>query len=261
VTERTRDGLPRLAASLLAAHDGPAPLVLPNAWDVASARAVAAAGFPVVATSSHAVAEVLGTGDDDSADPDLVFPYLARLAHSVDVPVTGDIEAGYGLAAGELVGRLLDAGIVGCNLEDTDHHGPGVLVDVDRHAERLAWVRAAATAAGVHLVINARVDTFIRRAGGPDEQLADGIRRARRYREAGADCVYPIGLAEPEAIRAFVAAVEGPVNLLARPAGPTPAELGALGARRISFGGGLHRRVLDHLRHALEEVAAGSASA
>ena len=259
MTEQPRsDELRTAAEALRAAHHASHPLVLPNAWDVASARAVEAAGFPVVATSSHAVADVLGTRDDDSGDPDLVFPYLARIAAGVGVPVTADVEAGYRLPPADLVGRLLGAGIVGCNLEDTDHHGPDVLVDADRQADRLAAVRAAAVDAGVPLVVNARVDTFIRRVGEPAEQLAEGIRRARRYLEAGADCVYPIGLADRDAIREFITAVDGPVNFLVRSDGPALAELAELGARRISFGGGLHRQVIDALRERLAGIAAGS---
>ena len=259
MTDRGRSDVLRDAAETLrAAHHASRPLVLPNAWDAASARAVEAAGFPVVATSSHAVADVLGTRDDDSGDPNVVFAYLARIAAAVGVPVTADVEAGYRLAATDLVGRLLAAGIVGCNLEDTDHHGPDVLVDADRQADRIAAVRAAALEAGVPLVINARVDTFIRRVGEPAEQLGEGIRRAARYLDAGADCVYPIGLVDRDAIREFVAAVDGPVNLLVRPDGPDLTELAGLGARRISFGGGLHRQVIDSLKERLAAIAAGS---
>jgi hypothetical protein len=159
------------ADALLGAHHAASPLVLPNVWDAASARIVEAGGFPFVATSSHAIAGVLGGRDDDSADPDVVFSFLARIARSVSVPITADVERGYGLPPAELVDRLFEAGMVGCNLEDTDHHGDGVLVDAEVQASFLAEVRAAAQAAGVHLVINARVDTVIRQVGDQPTQM------------------------------------------------------------------------------------------
>jgi 2-methylisocitrate lyase-like PEP mutase family enzyme len=261
IPEARRADLAALAETFLAAHHATSPLVLPNAWDVASARIVEAAGFGAVATSSHAVAEVLGGADDDSNDPDVVFPFLARIAAAVRVPVTADVEAGYRLSPDELVGRLLGAGIVGCNLEDTDHHGAGVLVDVERQTARLAAVRAAADAAGVHLVINARVDSVIRKVGDDDAQLEDAIRRGTAYLGAGADCVYPIMLLDPARIRRFTAAVPGPVNVIARAGGPLPHDLADLGVRRISFGGGLHRLVLDHLRSAVGRIANGESLA
>lgn len=246
------------AGILLAAHHADAPLVLPNAWDVVSAQVVADAGFAAVATSSSAVAAALGESDDDTTDPNLVFDVVARIARAVPVPVSADIQAGYRLAPEEIVDRLLAAGAVGCNLEDTDHHGPGVLVDAERQAAFLAAVRRAADARGVHVVINARVDSFIRKVGDADAQLADGTRRARLYLDAGADCVYPIALADPGTISAFVTAVHGPVNIIARRTGPTIAELAALGVRRISLGGGLHQLATAQLRDAVTRLAAGA---
>jgi len=242
------------ADALLAAHRADAPLLLPNVWDVASAKVVEAAGFPVVATSSRAIAEVLGVADDDSSDPDLVFEHLGRLAASVDRPVTADLEAGYRLAPDELVERMLAAGIVGCNLEDTDHHGDEVLVDAARQAEYLAAVRAAAGAHGVHVVINARIDCFIRHLGDPPAQLAEALRRAERYLAAGADCVYPIALADRAAIASFVSSVPGPVNVTARPGGLSLGELAELGVRRVSLGSGLFNLAREHLRAVLARL-------
>jgi 2-methylisocitrate lyase-like PEP mutase family enzyme len=253
-----RSALAAAADALLAAHHGPVPLVLPNAWDAASARIVEAAGFPAVATSSHAVADVLGGADDDTGDPDVIFPFLARIVGAVRIPVTGDVERGYRLSPTALVDRLLAAGLVGCNLEDSDHHGGGVLVDADRQAAFLAEVRAAADAAGVHLVVNARIDTFLRKTGGDDAQLEEAIRRGSLYLAAGADCVYPIALVDPARIRTLTRAIPGPVNVIARAGGPRLDELAELGVRRISFGGGLHRLVLDHLRLTVAGIATGS---
>ena len=135
------DGLAIKAAVLRDLHHGPDALVLPNAWDVASARLVTAAGFPAVATASGAISQTLGHDDNNSMPVTDAFGVIARIAAGVDVPVTGDVEAGYGLSARELVDRLLRAGAAGFNLEDTDHHGPGPLVDAAAHAERLAQLK------------------------------------------------------------------------------------------------------------------------
>jgi len=242
------------AQMLLDAHDGPMPLVLPNIWDVASAQIVAEAGFPIIATSSKAIAGVLGTRDDDSSDPDVIFKFIARIADSMSCPVTADLEAGYGLAPTELVERLLAAGIVGCNLEDSDHHGGDVLVDAKRQAAFLAEVRNAATDRGVHVVINARVDSFIRHVGDEQYQLEDAIRRGRLYLEAGADCVYPIALVDRERIAKLTKALPGPVNVTARRDGLSFDELAALGVSRISFASGLYQLANDHLRVAVRRL-------
>src|SRR3954447_13462462 len=152
--------LPRRCDVLRSLHRPGAPLLLPNAWDVATARAVVAAGYPVVATTSGGVAETLGYEDHEGAPGDEMLAAAARIAGGVDVPVTVDAEAGYGMRPAELVAALRSAGAAGCNLEDTDHAG-GVLRDRDRHAEWLRAVRQAASDDGYGLVINARVDVFV----------------------------------------------------------------------------------------------------
>jgi 2-methylisocitrate lyase-like PEP mutase family enzyme len=248
------------AAHLRSLHRGPDLLVLANAWDVPSARAVEAAGFPAVATSSHAVAELLGGPDDDSLDPDDVFAATGRIAAAVAVPVSADIEAGYRLPPDELVARLLGAGAVGCNLEDTDHHGPGAgrtLVPVDVQAERLAAVKAAGRAAGVDLVVNARTDAFLR---GLDDPVAVSIERGRAYLAAGADCCYPIGAAEEADLRALVHGIGGPVNVLARAGVPDLATLRALGVARVSLGSGLFRAAQRAVTEAAAALRAGDTS-
>src|SRR5215208_5836142 len=141
-------------------HRPGAPLLLPNAWDVATARAVVDAGFPVVATTSSGVANALGYEDHEGAPGDEMLAAAARIARAVDVPVTVDAEAGYGMEPAELVAALRSAGAAGCNLEDTDH-AAGRLRDPDRHAEWLAAVRRAASEDGYGLVLNARVDVFL----------------------------------------------------------------------------------------------------
>jgi 2-methylisocitrate lyase-like PEP mutase family enzyme len=254
---RDRATLATRAEALLAAHHGERPLVLPNAWDVVSAKAVEAAGFGFVATSSRAIGDSLGEPDNDSSDPDLIFDVLGRIARAVGVPVSADLQAGLQLEPEELVGRMLAAGLVGCNLEDTDHHGPPVLVDAERQAEYLAAVRAAAEARGVHIVINARVDSFVRKVGDDARQLAEALSRGRLYLEAGADCVYPIALADTAAIARLVGELPGPINIIARRGGLTVPQLASLGVRRISMGAGIHQLAMADLGARLGRIAVG----
>src|SRR3954470_13154597 len=182
-------------------HRPGTPLLLPNAWDVATARAVVAAGFPVVATTSAGVAGTLGYDDHEGAPSDEMLAAAARIARAVDVPVTVDAEAGYGMEPGEVVAALRSAGAAGCNLEDTDHADES-LRDPERHAEWLRAVRRAAADDGYPLVINARVDVFLwpflagAEPGFQEELVPDALRRAKAYLEAGADCVYPIVLSD-----------------------------------------------------------------
>src|SRR3954449_2577920 len=215
-------------------HRAGAPLLLPNAWDVATARAVVAAGFPVVATTSGGVAAALGYEDHERAPAEEMLAAAARITRSVDVPVTVDAEAGYGMEPAELVAALRSAGAAGCNLEDSDY-AAGRLRDPDRHAEWLRAVRQAASADGYPLVINARVDVFLgpflagAGAGTQDELVPEAVRRANAYLEAGVDCVFPITLWEAGALRRFVSEVRGPVNVVRLPQAPSLAELAALG--------------------------------
>jgi 2-methylisocitrate lyase-like PEP mutase family enzyme len=213
---------------------------------VATARAVVAAGFPAVATSSGGVAGTLGYEDHEGAPGDEMLAAAARIARGVDVPVTIDAESGYGMPPAELVAALRSAGAAGCNLEDSDHATDSVR-DLDRHAEWLAAVRGAAAEAGYPLVINARVDVFLRpffAGAGPGTQaelVPEAVRRANAYLDAGADCVYPIALWEPDALRRFIAQVRGPVNVIRLPQMPSLAELAALGVARVSWATLLYR--------------------
>src|SRR3954463_9576584 len=222
-------------------HRPDALLLLPNAWDVATARAVVAAGFPVVATTSGGVAAALGYEDHEGAPGDEMLAAAARIARGVEVPVTVDAEAGYGMPPAELVAALRSAGAAGCNLEDTDH-AAGRLRDPGPHAEWLAAVRQAASNDGYRLVINARVDVFLGpflAGAGPGTQaelVPEALRRAHAYAEAGVDCVYPIALWETDALRRFGSGVHGAGNVGRAPPGPSLAELAALGVARVSWG-------------------------
>jgi 2-methylisocitrate lyase-like PEP mutase family enzyme len=221
------------------------PLLLPNAWDVATARAVVAAGFPVVATTSGGVAATLGYADHEGAPADEMLAVAARIARDVDVPVTVDAEAGYGMEPADLVSALRLAGAAGCNLEDSDHSA-GSLRDPGRHADWLRAVRQAASDAEYPLVINARVDVFLGAflagagAGTQEELVPEALRRANAYLEAGVDCVFPITLWETDALRRFMSEVRGPVNVVRLPQAPSLAELAALGVARVSWGILLH---------------------
>ncbi|OLF13380.1 isocitrate lyase/PEP mutase family protein [Actinophytocola xanthii] len=241
------------AARLRALHVPGEPVLLPNAWDAASARAVVSAGFPVVATASAAVAAALGYPDGQGTPPAEMFAAVRRIAAAVDVPVTADVEAGYDLPPAELAERLAEAGAVGCNLEDTRHPGGG-LVDAGWQAERIAALCAAGD-----LVVNARVDVAV---SGPEDTaaLAETVDRARRYLAAGAHCVYPIKLRDAAVLGAFVEAVRpAPVNALYLPGSSTLVALAELGVARISFGPGLFRSAMSHVDGLLRGLAEGVA--
>jgi 2-methylisocitrate lyase-like PEP mutase family enzyme len=225
-------------------HRSGAPLVLPNAWDAASAALVAEAGATAVATTSSGVAWGLGAADGERVDRDLALALTARVAAAVDLPVTADVEAGFasdpdGVAA--TVRGVLAAGAVGVNLEDTHHGGPEPLRAVADQAERLAAARHAADEAGVPLFLNARVDTFLRGGPGADarELVAVTLERAAAYLAAGADGVFVPGVTDPELVSALAGGVAAPLNVLAGPGAPPIAELAAAGAARISVGSAL----------------------
>ncbi|MCW8384357.1 isocitrate lyase/PEP mutase family protein [Streptomyces justiciae] len=219
------------------------PLVLPGPWDAASARVFAEAGYPALATPSAGVAASLGH-EDGQTPADEMFAAVARITRAVDVPVSADVEGGYGLAPKELVERLLEAGAVGCNLEDSNG---GVLKDPHQHAEWLAEVRYAA---GGDLFVNARIDTFLHGDGDPEQ----AIERAALYTAAGADCVYPI-TAPADVLPLLRSGIHGPVNMIAQVGtGPSPAELGELGATRVTFGPWLQRRAAAILHELIQEM-------
>lgn len=221
------------------------PLLLPNAWDAATARAVVAAGYPVVATTSGGVAASLGYEDHEGAPGDEMLAAAARIVRAVDVPVSVDAEGGYRMEPAEIVEALLTVGAAGCNLEDTDHREGG-LRDPRVHAEWLIAIREAASARDYPLVVNARIDVFIApfmAGAGPEayaELVPEATGRAKAYFDAGVDCVYPIGPWESDALGAFVSEVQGPVNITRWAQGQSPAELASLGVARVSWATFLH---------------------
>lgn len=248
-------------------HKAGTPLLLPNAWDAATARAVVTAGFPVVATTSWGVAAALGYEDHEGAPADEMFAAAARISRCVDVPVTVDAEAGYGMEPEALVAALRNAGAAGCNLEDTQYspgvphdHTAGVLRDPARHAEWLRNVRRAAQKFDYPLVINARLDNFLSpyiagaEAGTQRKLVPDAVERANTYLEAGADCVYPIALWERDALDSFMSNVRAPVNITRVPQGPSLADLASYGVSRVSWALFLYMSSMDHFEEQLRTL-------
>jgi len=248
-------GLAELARQLRALHHGPEPLVLPNAWDAATARGVVDAGFPAVATTSSGMSAALGYADGEHTPPDEMFAAIRRISRVVpDVPVTADIESGYGLSPVDLVKRLLEAGAVGCNLEDTDHRAePGTrrLVDAEAQQQRLQAVKQAAHDQGVDIVLNARVDVFVSQS----QSVEEAVRRGKLYLAAGADAIFPIGAPDETTIVTLVKEIPGPVNVIPGFRGAPPlARLRELGVRRISYAGRLHRAMMVEQQRRLADL-------
>ncbi len=212
------------------------PLVLPTVWDTWSARLAVDAGFPALTVGSHPVAESIGATDNEGMTADQAFAAIGRITAAAGVPVSADVESGYGLSPDDLVERLLGAGAVGLNVEDTVHSEGGRLRSSEEHAAYIRGVRQAADAAGVPVVINARTD-FFTSAADPLPLLEEGMARLRALVEAGADSLYPVRVkSSDEAVRAITAAMPVPVNITARPGTDTLAHLRDLGAGRITFG-------------------------
>jgi 2-methylisocitrate lyase-like PEP mutase family enzyme len=253
--------LAELAERLRALHHAADPLVLPNVWDAASARAVQAAGFPAVATTSGGVAAALGWEDGQKTPVDEVFGAVARIARVLDVPLTADLEAGYDLEPEAFVARMLAAGAVGCNIEDTDHSiSPRGLRDATEQATYLRALKTAARAAGVDIVLNARVDIFIRQRAESQVEIDEAVRRAHLYLDAGADCVYPILVHQEATITALAGAIPAPINIYAMPDTPSLARLAELGVRRISLATRLHRAAISDLERRLTSIKSGDAT-
>jgi 2-methylisocitrate lyase-like PEP mutase family enzyme len=253
MTEASMSELRGRCELLRSLHTPGDPLLLPNVWDVATARAVVTAGFPVVATTSRGVAASLGYDDHEQAPAGEMFAAAARVVRGVDVPVTVDAEAGYGMDPAELVTTLKNAGAAGCNLEETDH-AAGTLRDSSSQAKWLSEVRETASAEDYPLVINARVDVFLEsfiagaEPGRQIDMVAEAVERANAYVEAGADCIYPIALWEPQPLKEFMAGVDAPVNVSRVPQMTSLAEVTALGVARVSWAIFLFEAAMAHFR-------------
>ncbi|MER5600786.1 isocitrate lyase/phosphoenolpyruvate mutase family protein [Streptomyces sp. NPDC002265] len=241
------------ALAFRALHIPGRPLVLPNAWDAASARVVEDAGAAAVATTSAGLAWSLGAADGGRLDGERAVGALAAVVSAVRVPVSADIEGGYapdaqGVAA--TVRAVLAAGAVGVNIEDALYEGPEPLRPVAEQTERIAAVRAAADAQDVPLFVNARIDTFLRGAGGVERTLE----RAAAFLAAGADGIFVPGAVDPETVKLLVDGVDGPLNILIGPGSPSVAELAGLGVARVSAGSGLAEAAYAEVRRVAREL-------
>ena len=239
-----------LARQFLALHDGRKTLVLPNAWDVASARIFEEAGFPALATSSAAVAFALGYPDGQKISRGEMLGVVHRIAEAVGIPVTADMEAGYGVKSEEIAEtarEVLAAGAVGMNLEDAIVDMPDSLADVNLQKEKIRAVVETSARAGVPFVLNARTDVFLASIGPAETRLARTIERLNAYRDAGAQCLFAPGVKDKETIAQLVKGVRGPLNILGTAGTPPVADLEKLGVARVSVGSGPMRATLGLL--------------
>jgi 2-methylisocitrate lyase-like PEP mutase family enzyme len=224
------------AESLLALHQPGNPVVLPTVWDAWSARLAVDAGFVALTVGSHPVANSVGKADQEGMTFDDVVTRVKQITGAVDVPVSVDIESGYAQPATRLITGLLEAGAVGLNIEDTVHSEGGRLRSSSEHAELVGALRKAADATGVHMVINARTDLFLRQDGDESDRVDRAVARLKEAAAAGADSLYPVGRHDPETLRRLAAELPLPINAIALPDESDPASFGPLGVGRISFG-------------------------
>jgi 2-methylisocitrate lyase-like PEP mutase family enzyme len=243
-------------------HRGPGVLILPNAWDVASARIFEDAGFPAIATTSAGIAFSLGYPDGQRIPREEMMARIGRIARAVHVPVTADIEAAYGPGpedAARTTRELIEAGVVGMNLEDGSDDPNQPLIDMPLAVEKIRAARQAAVKIPAQIVINARTDVYLLPGGDPEADYSEAVRRLVAFRDAGADCVFAPGLKDADRIGRLVKAVECPVNILAVPGTPSIPELEKLGVIRVSLGSGPMRATLALLRRIATELKASGA--
>jgi 2-methylisocitrate lyase-like PEP mutase family enzyme len=221
---------------LLELHQPGNPVVLPTVWDAWSARLAVDAGFAALTVGSHPLADSIGKADNEGMSFDDVLTRVAQITAAVDIPVSVDIESGYGLPAPDLIEGLLGVGAVGLNIEDTVHSEGQRLRSSGEHAELVAALRSAADAAGVHVVINARTDLFLRRDGADSDRIERAVARLTEAAAAGADVLYPVARHDPDTLRRLAAELPLPINAIALPDQDDPASFGPLGVGRISFG-------------------------
>jgi len=238
-------------------HRGPPVLILPNAWDVASARIFEESGFPAIATTSAGIAFSLGYPDGQHIPREEMMARISRVARAVHVPVTADVEWGYGSTpedAAKTTRDLIQAGVVGMNLEDASGRQDQPLSSVELAVEKIRAAREAAVQLRAQIVVNARTDIYLLAGGNPDADYSETLRRLVAFRDAGADCVFAPGLKDAETIGRLVKAVECPLNILAGAGTPSIPELAKLGVARVSMGSGPIRATLGLLRRLAHEL-------
>ena len=224
------------AERLLALHQPGNPVVLPTVWDAWSARLAVDAGFLALTVGSHPMAESVGKPDREGMTFDDVVTRVKQITAAVGVPVSVDIESGYGESPTRLITGLLEAGAVGLNIEDTVHSEGGRLRSSSEHAELVGALRKAADATGVHVVVNARTDLFLRADGDESDRVDRAIARLKEAAAAGADSLYPVGRHDPDTLRRLASELPLPINAISLPDQDDPASFGPLGVGRISFG-------------------------
>jgi 2-methylisocitrate lyase-like PEP mutase family enzyme len=245
------------AIAFRAMHSGPRILLLPNAWDVISARLFEESGFGAAATTSAGIAFALGYPDGEKITRAEMLQVVARIARAVHVPLTADLEAGYGDRpedAAQTAREAIESGAVGINLEDTINKLEHPLADLALQLQRIHAVKEAATQAGVPIVLNARTDIYLRQVGTPETRYDLALKRLSAFRDAGADCLFLPGVRDPETIGRMVADLQFPINILAGPGSPSVPELERLGVARVSLGSGLLRAALGLVRRMAEEL-------
>ena len=247
----------RKAEELRKLHGGPRVLVLPNAWDVASARVLEELGYPAIATTSAGVAFSLGYPDGQRVSRDEMLEVVARIARAVRVPVTADMEAGYGTTLADMTETakaIVAAGAVGLNLEDVTGETESSQVNTELQAEKIRTIREASRSLGVSLVINARTDVYLMPIGPEAMRFERTVERLQAYRAAGADCVFAPGVSERGLIEKLVKAIDAPLNILVTPGCPPIPELEQIGVARASIGSGVMRSTLGLVRRIGKEL-------
>jgi 2-methylisocitrate lyase-like PEP mutase family enzyme len=250
-------GQARKAEVLRKLHHGGKILVLANAWEVSSARIFEEMGFPAIATTSAGIAASLGYPDGQFISRDEMLDIVGRIARAVHVPVTADLEAGYGPTIEDMtatVKAMAEAGAVGMNLEDVTGSDESTHVDLATQVEKIQAIRRAGEAIGVPLVLNARTDIFLMPIGPEPTRFERTVERCRAYRKAGADCLFVPGVKDAATISKLVKAVDGPLNILATAGGPNVNELQAMGVARVSMGSAVMRSTLGHARRVGKEL-------
>lgn len=245
------------AEAFRAVHTGQGVVLLPNVWDVASARIIEEAGFPAIATTSAGIAFAQGFPDGQKIPAESMITAVAHIAAAVRVPVTADVEAGYGQRpedASCTARNVIDAGAVGMNFEDATGDADHPLTELTLQLERIRAIREAAENSSVPLVLNARTDVYLLQVGDPNRRYDEAVRRLAAFRDAGADCVFVPGVRDAETIGRIVGDLKCPVNILGGPGSPSVPELVKLGVKRISLGSGPMRASIGLLRRLAEEV-------
>lgn len=242
----------RKAEELRKLHHGPRMLVLPNVWDVASARIIEELGFPALATSSAGVAFALGYPDGQRITRDEMLEVVARIAQAVRIPVTADMEAGYGTTIADMADTAeaaVAAGAVGLNLEDVTGDTEDTQVEMALQVKKIQKIRDVSEKLGVPLVINARTDVYLMPIGPEATRFERTVERLRVYREAGADCLFAPGVGDRAVIEKLVKELKAPLNILASSSGCPPLkELEQIGVARVSVGAAMMRATLGLVR-------------